>query len=203
MADTDDLFDDTDGSDDGASESGTEESSSSAPQGDGGNGGESNSKTDKRIADWMSRAQAAEAELNRLKGLDQKGNPKPRTDGRSSDAAAQEAPASQPSEFEGYMRESVRRQLFAEDDRLKEFGFSLEDIAGDSLAEMQASRTRLVKVIEKASSRALNQAFERIGIDPSVAGGPTERKDYAALSDEEFEKEIAKAKGLYPVSGRG
>lgn len=199
MADNDDLFDEGTGSDD-ASGSGDGTQDPPAPQGDGSDGGASGSSTDDRVAFWMSKAQSAEAEVNRLKGVRQDGTPKDKPGPKSS--GDQQPPAGQPdrlTEFTNFARENVRNQLFSEEPRLKEFGFSLDDIAGDSLAEMQANRQRLVKVIEKAESRALNQAFEKVGIDPSLAGGPTERKDYSAMSDEEFEKEIARAKGLNPI----
>ena len=196
MADNDDLFGGTSGDTDGTTDSG-DAPKAPATQGDGSDASQSNSSAEEKgVAYWMSEAQKAQAALRRAQGLDSKGQPKQDTkaDQKPTDASSDATP--QPSEFEAYMRESVRRQLFAEEPRLKDFGFALEDISGESLAEMEANRQRLVKVIEKAESRALNQAFEKVGIDPSLAGGPQERKDYAAMSPEEFEKEIQRAKGL-------
>lgn len=195
MADTDDLFDNTDDADDGAAGSG-DSSTEPAPQGDGSDATGSNSSTEAdRVKYWMSKAQAAEAELNKQRGLDAKGQPKQsKPEPKSTDANTPAEPEG--SEFEAYMREAVRNQIFTEEPRLKDFGFSLNDIGGDSLAEMRANREQLVKVIDRAESRALNRAFEQVGIDPSLAGGPREKRDFAAMSDEEIEKEIARAKGL-------
>ena len=148
----------------------------------------------------MSKAQSAEAEVNRLKGKPQTSKKQEAATPSGDDSGAQPDPGQDRlGEFESYMRESVRNQMFGEDARLKDFGFSLEDISGDTPAQMQASRQRLIQVIEKSQSRALNEAYEQLGIDPSIAGGSAERKDYAAMSPEEFEKEIQKAKGRSPL----
>lgn len=199
MADNDDLFDSTDGADDGAAGSGDGDATPPATQGDGSDATGSNSSTqEKGVAYWMSEAQKAQAALRKAQGLDQKGNPKPdaKPTPKSTDAAEGTPEAARLSEFEAFARENAREQLFNQEPRLKDFGFSLEDIGGETLAEMRANREQLVKVIDKAESRALNKAFETVGIDPALAGGPREKRDFAAMSDEEIEKEIARAKGL-------
>lgn len=196
MADNDDLFDGTI-ADDGATGSGDGDPTPPATQGDGSDAAKSNSSTeDKGVAFWMSKAQAAEAALRKAQGLDSKGQPKAdaKPDPKSADAAPE--PTARESEYAAYLKEAALERLFNEEPRLKDFGYSLEDISGDSLEEMKANRNRLVKVIDRAESRALNRAFEQVGIDPALAGGPTEKRDFAAMTDEEIEKEIARAKGL-------
>lgn len=195
MADNDDLFDTTDDAANDAAGSGDGAATPPATQGDGSDATGSNSSTDdKGVAYWMSKAQKAEAALRKAQGLDSTGQPKPAAKPPTQSADA--APESRESEYAAYLKEAAMERLFNEEPRLKDFGYSLEDISGDSLSEMKANRDRLVKVIDRAESRALNRAFEEVGIDPALAGGPTEKRDFASMSAEEFEKEIARAKGL-------
>lgn len=142
---------------------------------------------DKRIRDLMSQLQRTEAENNRLKGQKQDGTKKEATPSTTVDPST--------AEMQAYLKETVQQRIFDEDPRLREFGFGVEDIAGDDLAAMRANRKKLQAVIEKAESRGLNAAFERMGLDPSVAGGPQETRDFASMSDKEIAELLDKAVG--------
>lgn len=187
MADNDDLFD-TDGEEEPVTGSSDADNAPAPQDGDSASGSESDSQDEsERVKFWMSKAQKAEAAL--AKASKQK-TPAARPAGDDSS----EAP--EVNEFQEFIKRSAQEGLFKEDPRLADFGFTVDDLAGSSLAEMRAARTRLVKVIEKAESRGLNAAYQRLGIDPSVAGGSSEKRDYASMTDEEFEKEIQRAKSL-------
>lgn len=189
MSDTkDDLFEGTLPEGEGDTSGSGEAPEPPAPQANASESATEDPK-DKRISDLMSQLQTTQAENNRLKGVKQDGTKKPEA------AAPSTAPNPEQDEFREYLKLTAQTSLFNEDPRLKDFGFTAEDIAGDSLADMRAKRKQLVSVIEKAESRGLNAAFERMGLDASQAGGPDEKRDFASMSEKEIIELADKAVG--------
>lgn len=185
----DNQFDDIDGGNDAAPESGSQ--SGSAPSVTDQSGEESNSQ--KRINDLMSardqataRANAAEAELQRLRGGDSA--PDRKTKGETK---------SQPSEGEQWaalLRDQAQELLYRSDPRLAEYGIDKSLITGSTPEEMRASLAAQIKLVEAIETRARNKALVEHGLEPEVRGGSGERApDYAAMSKEEFEKEVQRA----------
>lgn len=177
-----DLFDGTlDASDspDGSGEGDTPP----APQSASGPDGTADPST-KRINDLMSRAQKAEAENARLKkqlGLQ---------DGRrkSGDDGATPAADEQPDEFQEYLREAARRDIFR-DSGLADFGLDVSVISGATLREMKESADRWKTVATSLASKARQDAFVEAGVSPEAGGGQApEGKSFASMSDKEFEE---------------
>lgn len=186
----DSQFDGIDSGNDSAPESGSE---SSAPPKSDQSGDQSNSA--KRINDLMSiaqqheaRANAAEAELARLRGQ------KPRGDGKPEDAGAPEAGAGA-EDWAALLREQARDQFYASDPRLAEYGVPKEAITGATPAEMREALIRQTKLVDAIETRARNAALVEFGLDPEIGGGAGEpAKDFAAMSKEEFESWVQRAK---------
>lgn len=102
-------------------------------------------------------------------------------------------------EFLQFARQQTRESLFNSEPRLAKYGFSADDIAGDSLTEMKASFTAHVKRINGMESLVRREILTQHGLDPevSVSGGGTEKgTDFATMSDEDFEKFLKKRDSL-------
>jgi len=176
--DADDLFDDV--LDDDGSDSGSAAEGDALQDGKSASDGSSDPK-DKRINDLMSRAQKAEAEAAKLRNQLAKGK----------DSAGDD----KESDFEAYMRESVRRTIFAESG-LSVFGLEPNVIEGATVAEMQASAKRQKDLIEKMRTTVRGEVLTEHGLSPDAAGGvPDKPIDYAGMSDEEFQKVVDRSLG--------
>jgi hypothetical protein len=136
----------------------------------------------KRINDLMSKWQTEKARADRLeaaqaassKGGDQQDG------GTGSDAELDE--------FKDFAREYARNQLFASDPRLAQAGIEAEDIVGTTLAEMQASFKKHLKVVGGIESRLRNKILAEHGLDPDVATGAGTEKtpSFTTMSDKDF-----------------
>lgn len=173
----DDLFDNLD-DDDQHDQSDDAENADDAPDDDDSDD-QSQSDSDKRLNDLMSKWQKAEARAKKAEAELAKTKQPTKTD----DAPKED-------EFTQFMRENVRSVLFGQNPILKEYGFKESDIAGQTPAEMRASLSRLTKQVNAMEARAFQRAQEQLGIDPGITGSVHGDKlpDFAAMSDEEFEK---------------
>lgn len=190
MTDLDDMddntFADTDDSDSIDDGSGDADDAARSP--DDGGSADSTDPKDARIAALMSRAQKAEAAL--AKATKGKGSA---VDGQTNDQADGDRSSDRVSEMEQYWASKTREDIFRREGLDKYFD-SPDVVEGNSLAEIKASAERLKKVADKAMSTARQEAFARAGIDPDIGGGaPGKPTDWAALSDEEFDKQFDKA----------
>lgn len=178
----DDLFDGILDGDDLKDDDSVDSAESSDPA----SGSSDDSKDAKRIRDLMSRAQKAEAEAAKL---------------RKQIETQQKPEGSQPEtptvndEFSAFMRESVRRQIFAEA-KLDAFGLEPSAIEGRTVDEMQASAKRYTDLLGGLRDQVRGEVLKEHGLTPDAGGssGGTQ-VDYAALSPEEFEKLVDRTLG--------
>jgi len=94
------------------------------------------------------------------------------------------------------IREAGLDAVYAENPLLKTYGIERELVQGANRAEMRESAAALVALIKSIETKAKNVALAEHGITPEP--GPTTRKppkSYDAMTPEEFEREIARAKG--------
>jgi len=178
---TDDLFDGIMDGDDSGGDDGADGADATSPA-----SGSSDEGKDKRIRDLMSRAQKAEAELAKVRKA-QETNPKPE--------GSQPAAPQISDEFSAYMRESVRRQIFA-DAGLADLGLDTSAIEGRTVEEMQASAKRYSDLLGGLRDQVRDQVLKEHGLSPDAGGGSGGTAvDYAALTPEDFEKLVNKALG--------
>lgn len=178
--DNNDLFDgtlDDSGSPDGSGD-GTQDPP--APQSASGTDGTADPSA-KRIADLMSRAQKAEAEAAKYRK--QLGLKDGRVKSGDDETATQE-----PDEFQEYLRESAKRDIFRESG-LADFGLDVSVISGATLREMKESADRWKTVAASLASKARQEAFAEAGVTPDTGGGqPQPGKSFAEMSEKEFEE---------------
>jgi len=179
MADneTEDL--ELDGEDEGEETEGSEESTEEEPK--------PKSGEDKRVKDLQSKADKAEARANKaeaaLKAL-QAGE-----QGNGSKDPERDALLAE-------LRESSLDAVYGEFQELRDFGIDRTLIEGGTRAEMRESATALVGLIKSVATKARNQALKEAGVNPEpISGTRSKPKSYADMSTEDFEKEIARAKG--------
>ncbi len=160
-------------------------------QGDEGPAGASASKGEgKRINDLMSKWQAAEARAKKAEdALNKKG-----------DAGGAEAGGGN-TELQQYIelfREQAREQAYRSDPRLAEYGIEVSSITGSTPSEMAESVKRAGALIDQMAQRIRDDVLKKHGLSPEVTSKPTGgRKSFDQMSDEEFEKELARAKANF------
>ena len=112
---------------------------------------------------------------------------------------APQSPQGLPAEVRAWVqavRESEIDRIYQSDPRFEAYGFQRGDLAGETPAEIKASADRFRQLIERVEGAARNSLQRELGVVPDIVPerrGP--RKDFASMSSEEFEKEIARAKG--------
>jgi len=189
MADnnTDDLdldldADDADGAEGNADADGAD---------DGADGSADDSKAgsgDKRIRDLQSRADAAEARANKAEQALQKALSRGEDKGSGPKDPEREALLSE-------LREASLDAVFGENPELKAYGIDRSLIEGRTRAEMRESASALVTLIKAVETKAKNKALAEHGIKPEPAGSSrSQPKNYAEMSDEDIEKEIARSR---------
>lgn len=159
-------------------------SDNSAPPDDEG----SDSKGEKgRVDDLMSKWQKAEARAKKAEAA--LASAKAPADVKQGDKAADGGDAGS-NEFLDFQRQSARENLFNQDPRFKEYGLSIDDISGNTLAEMKASAKAQRALIDGIETRARNKVLREHGLDAEVATGAASEKtpSFSEMSQEEFEK---------------
>ena len=185
--DTDDQLDvdsdveDTDGAD--------EETDEAGAAGDEGSESDNDSPADKRIRDLQSKADKAEARANRLEKLLAK----------AAGSGEGNASGSKDPERDALMtelREASLDAVFGEFPELTTYGIDRSLIEGRTRAEMREAATSLVGLIKSVETKARNKALRDAGVKADPTGATRQPpKNYATMSDEDFEKEIARARG--------
>lgn len=185
MPDNDDLFDgnDTDDLDD---QSGGSQDDASAP---GGNDAPAAASDSKRINDLMSKWQSAEAKATRLDA--ELARLKAQAPGPRNGGDRQAKPAD---EWADFHRSMVRDQLYASEPRFARYGIESTSIEGSTPAEMQASFARHKALVEKIETAARNQILSEHGLVPDLNSAPErgEPVDFARMSSKEFEEYLSK-----------
>jgi hypothetical protein len=150
-------------------EGGESAESTAKPKGD---------KTDKRISDLQSKADAAEARANKAERLLESKNA-----GKSGDTD----PVTQALMQD--LREASLDAIFAEHAELKQYGIERSLIEGSTRSQMRESADAVVSLIKSVSTKVRNETLAENGIVAAPSGsarkGPV---DYASMDDEAFNK---------------
>lgn len=142
-------------------------------------------KTDKRIRDLQSQLDKEKARANQLEKLAGKGKDADQGDGTRSNDPETAA-------LRQELREASLDAVYGEFKELRDFGIDRSLIEGATRAEMREAATALVGLIKSVETKARNKALSEHGIKAEPAGTTrTPPKDFAAMSDEEFEKVMA------------
>lgn len=185
--DTDDLdLDGQDTGDDDADDDGADD----ADGDDGDSDPKADPKVDKRISDLQSKADKAEARANKLEAQLQKAL------GGSDKGGEQESKDPERAALMQELREASLDAVWGEFPELKTYGIDRALVTGATRAEMRESATGLVALINSVATKAKNQTLREHGIKAEPAGATRQPpKDYRSMKPEDFEKEIARAKG--------
>lgn len=138
---------------------------------------ESDPKVAKRIKDFQSKADAAEARANKAEAalkikIADKSNVSPETQ-----ALMQE------------LKESSLDAVFGEYPLLKQYGIERFLIEGSTRAEMRESATSLVGLIKSVSTRVRNEVLTENGLSAESPGAARRSSvDYSTMDDEAFKK---------------
>jgi hypothetical protein len=172
----------TSGGADSAAGDGGSSSAEGDGQGDGAGSGEA-----KRIRDLQSARDRETARANRAERALQ-GLLKP---GEGSSGSADPERQSLLDE----LRESNLDGVYAEFGELKTYEIDRALIEGQTRAEMRASAARVVALVKGVETKARNKALSDAGIKAEPVGTTRPApKDYARMSAEDIEKEIARAR---------
>lgn len=146
---------------------------------------------DKRISDLQSKYDKAEARANKAESALQKLNAGDGTDAGSNDPERKALLEE--------LREASLDSVFGEFAELKEYGIDRALIEGRSRAEMRESATALVGLVKSVATKERNRVLREHGIKAEPAGATRSApKNYAEMSDEDIEKEIARARSGGP-----
>lgn len=136
-------------------------------------------KTDKRIKDLQSKADAAEARANKAEKLLQSSGA-----GKGSGAGD---PATQALMQE--LREASLDAIYGENPVLKQYGIERSLIEGSTRGEMRQSADAVVGLIKSVSTKVRNETLAEHGISAPASGATRKAPvDYGSMSDADFDK---------------
>lgn len=164
------------------------------PETDGSSGDESSEEAtkpaeDKRVRDLQSAADKATARANKAEAALAKALSRGETSDEGSKDPEREALLSE-------LRDASLDAVYAEFGELKTYGIDRALIGGRTRAEMRESATALVGLIKSVATKERNRVLKDNGIVPEPAGSTrTPPKNFAEMSDEEFEKFRAARRG--------
>lgn len=164
------------------------------PEADGGDAGADGAEgepdkpvVDKRISDLQSERDKATARANKAEKLLEKLNAGEGADSGSNDPERTALLAE--------LRETSLDAVYGEYSELKDYGIDRALIEGRTRAEMRESATALVGLIKSVATKARNKALQEAGVKADPTGATRQPpKNYGAMSEEDFEKEIARAR---------
>lgn len=175
-----DLDLDLEGGDEGGD---TGDESETPPEADAGEVG-----GDKRIRDLQSKADKAEARANKAEAALAKSLKPGEGDAKGSNDPEREALLLE-------LRDASLDTVYGEFAELKEYGIDQALIEGQTRAEMRESASTLVALIKGVETKARNRALRDAGVKAEPVGATRQApKNYAAMSDEDIEKEISRAR---------
>lgn len=156
--------------------------------GDSGDQEKPDGPADKRIRDLQSKADAAEARANKLQKQLEGLNP-----GEGTPKGSNEDP--ERAALMAELRETSLDAVFAEFSELRDYGIDRSLIEGANRAQMRENANSLVALIKSVETKARNKTLREHGIKAEPAGGTRSTpKSYETMSDEDFEKEIARGR---------
>lgn len=142
---------------------------------------------DKRIRDLQSRADKAEARANKAEAALAKSVTRDGNKGESKDPERDALLVE--------LREASLDSVYGEYPELRRYGIDRNLVEGRTRAEMRESATSLVALVKSVATKAKNDALKEAGLSAEPVGGTRQPpKDYASMSDEDFEKELARAR---------
>lgn len=136
-------------------------------------------KSDKRLRDLQSKADAETARANKaeaaLKALNADKGTEPKDP--VTKALMEE------------LRETSLDAIYAELPQLKQYGIERSLIEGSTRAQMRENATAVVELIDSVSSKVRNEVLAEHGLSAEGLGGSrTKQPDYAAMDDDAFKK---------------
>ncbi len=190
MADgTDEQDLELDGEADAGTETEGDEPAGETPEAD-------KAKEDKRISDLQSKADKAEARANKAEAALAK------TVSRGDGEAPKVQSDPEREALMSELRDASLDAVFAEFAELKDYGVDRSLIEGRTRAEMREAATALVGLVKSVETKARNRVLKEHGIKAEPAGATRQPpKDFASMSNEDFEKELANSKsgGIRPI----
>lgn len=149
---------------------------------------------DKRISDLQSKADKAEARANKAEAALAKSLKPGESAGSGKNDPEQAALMTE-------LREASLDAVFGEFSELRDYAIDRALIEGSTRAEMREAATSLVGLIKSVETKARNKALREHGIKAEPAGATRQTpKNFSEMSNEDFEKEIARAKsGGMPI----
>lgn len=137
-------------------------------------------KSEKRIRDLQSKADAAEARANKAEAALKAASANKGT-------AGQVDPATQALMLE--VREASLDAIFGEFPQLKQYGIDRSLIEGSTRAELRANANSLVGLIKSVSTKVRNETLAEHGLVAPASGSARKPPvDYGSMSDEDFLK---------------
>lgn len=184
-----DMFSDLDGDaggDDSGSTTGGDDAASAPPKDES-----------KRINDLMSRAQKAEARADKAEKALEASAAKDQGQRSEGQAPAKDGDADPTrEEWISAQREFLRERALNSDARFEEYGIGLDDLTGDTPAEIKASVKRFQTLIDAVETKARTRLLQEYGLNPEIAGQAMDPKvDIDGMSESDFNKLVDKARG--------
>jgi hypothetical protein len=141
-------------------------------------GASNDPKTDKRISDLQSKADAETARANKAEAA---------LKARLANKDNVADPAAQAMMQE--LREASLDAIYGENPVLKQYGIERSLIEGSTRAELRESASSVVALIKSVSTRVRNETLTEHGLKAEPAGSTREQpRDYASMKDEDFLK---------------
>lgn len=164
-----------------------DESTDDTADGDDSAAGDSKAKgaEDKRIRDLQARADKETARANKAEALLASRGESGADGSNDPERAA----------LVTELREASLDAVYGEFAELKEYGIDRALIEGATRAQMRESATSLVGLVKGVETKVRNKVLREHGIKAEPAGSARSApKDYGSMSDEDFEKELARAR---------
>lgn len=142
-------------------------------------------KSEKRIRDLQSKADAADARANKLQAM---------LDAAMGGTAGGNAPKTPaPTVTDTGLAvalEMARETVYMQNPALADAGYGPTDLAGNSILEIRSTAAALVKRQEEIATRIRNKVLAEHGLSPEIASAqaPSKRQDVSKMSSEDFKK---------------
>lgn len=187
MADNDETF--TDILDDDGDDTSSDSNSNSSGAATGEKSDESGQSAEERIRALQSRADKAEAELNKIR--------KQAASGDSTTAQGSQTSGTVTPELKEWLvaaEDRLREQLYREDPRFAAYELPPERITGSTPAEMRASAKDLAGLLDRMEQDIRAKVQREHGIAPTPSSTGSDRKvSFDKMSSDEFDKYVEDA----------
>jgi hypothetical protein len=147
----------------------------------------SDDKSEKRIRDLQSKADAAEAKANRLQRLLNEA-----LKGEGSEGGTEPPVVSKPRELDAgsaMALELLKETVFLQTPALADSGLTAADLTGYTAQEVRASAASLARKIAETETRIRNKVLAEHGLAPEIAGEgnkPEPDRDFGKMASKDF-----------------